>query len=241
MSIVKTEFVKSFDGSSDVSSWLKKVELVARLKNITDEATLIPLYLEGPAFDVYDQMEEKSKRSAEAVKKRLTEAFGQNRFAAYEAFRQRSWSGHESVDAFLSDLRRLAGLAGANSEALITLAFVCGLPADVSSQLRASSRIEDGSLQIILEMARVLMDERVHGAFAVGQSSRQHGGKVRSSAAGCFRCGGDHPARFCKQRKPDITCWRCDQPGHIARHCETRGVSGNANGRQPAPAASQEE
>ena len=41
-----SDHLKTFDGAGDVSTWLKKVELVARLKKIDDdEATLIALNL----------------------------------------------------------------------------------------------------------------------------------------------------------------------------------------------------
>ena len=35
------EVLKTFDGADEVESWLVKMELVARLRNIKDEATLI--------------------------------------------------------------------------------------------------------------------------------------------------------------------------------------------------------
>lgn len=234
-----TGCIKPFDGFGDIAAWIKKVELVARIKKIDDVAALIPLHLEGTAFEVYDQMDELQQLDAAAIKQRLREAFGQNRFAAYDAFRQRSWNPAEAVDAFLSDLRRLASLAGVESEKLICLAFVCGLPPDVSSQLRATARIGEADLQTILEMARVLMDERVQGAFAAGRPIRHHMNDSRQKLK-CYRCGGDHLARSCRKRV-DVTCWRCDQPGHIARYCTAGASSGNATGRLPAPAASQTE
>ena len=234
-----TGCIKPFDGSGNVATWLKKVELVARIKKIEDEPTLIPLHLEGTAFEVYEQMEETQQLDAAAIKRCLREAFGKDKFAAYDAFRQRSWNPNEAVDAFLSDLRRLAGLAGIKSDEIICLAFVCGLPPDVSSQLRATARIGEADLQTILEIARVLMDERVQGAFAAGRPMRHHVNDSRQKLK-CFRCGGDHLARSCRKRV-DVRCWRCDQPGHFARNCIASASSGNVSGRLPAPAASQTE
>ena len=232
------ECIKSFDGSSDVSAWLKKIELVARIKNIKDVASLIPLYLEGPAFSVYDQMKESDQTDVDKIKSTLRNAFGLNKFAAYDAFRQRSWSPGETVDTFLSDLRRLAGLAGINSEELIRCAFVCGLPSDISSQLRASVRIEEAELPTTLEQARVLMDERVQGAFVSAridaQAARGRHPVFRKSR--CSHCGGDHLSHFCRRKQ--IVCWRCGLSGHFARNCSSeQPQSGNDRGNAPAPAA----
>ena len=86
------DLIRCFDGSGDIATWLRKVELVARIKEINDVSTLIPLYLEGPAFSVYDQLDDAKKKDEEAIRKALLEAFGMNKFAAYDAFRNRSWN-----------------------------------------------------------------------------------------------------------------------------------------------------
>ena len=208
----KSEYLRPFDGSNDVATWIKKAELVARIKKEEDEAAFIALHLEGMAFKVFEQMKEEDQQDAKAIKQRLRNAFGQNKFAAYDTFRQRSWCPGEAVDAYMSDLRRLAGLAGIESEELIRCAFICGLPGDVSSQLRASARISEDSLSTIIETSRVLMDTRVHGAFV---AARRNDRLLRQNLK-CFECGGDHHVRFCKH-KP-IICWRCEKKGHIARN-----------------------
>ena len=221
-----SDYIKSFDGTGDIATWLRKVELVAKLKNIQDVSTLIPLHLEGSAFKVFDQLDEEKQADVKAVKKALLEAFGMNKFSAYDAFRNRSWSPGEAVDSFLADLRRLAGLAGIEKNDLIRCAFVCGLPEDVSSQLRASARIGELELSAILEQARVLMAERINsGAMVAARANdRQE----------CSRCGGAHADTFCRRRRR-IVCWTCGQPGHVQRFC--RSESGNDNGKPPAPAA----
>lgn len=95
------EFIKSYDGSLEVATWLKKVKLVARIKGVKDLAAFIPLYLEGPAFEVYDQLTDKQKEDGDAIEKALLQAFGQNKFSAYDVFRQRNWKAGEAIDVLL--------------------------------------------------------------------------------------------------------------------------------------------
>ena len=50
------DFIKPFTGEGDVVSIITKVELVAGLKKIEDEAKFLPLYLEGHALAIYLEM-----------------------------------------------------------------------------------------------------------------------------------------------------------------------------------------
>ena len=55
---ISHEMIKPFSGEGDVVEWLRKVRLVAKLQNIADLASLIPLYLEGDALVLYLEMKE---------------------------------------------------------------------------------------------------------------------------------------------------------------------------------------
>jgi hypothetical protein len=228
--------VKSFDGSSgSVEIWLEKMKLVARLQKIEELENFLPLYLEGAAFAVYNQLTAEKKRKAEEIEKALLAAFAQDLFSAYDSFRQRSWMPGEAVDVFLADLRRLACLANIDSDGLIRCAFICGLPTDVSAQLRASVRITSADLSVVAEQARILMGGRIHGAMvAINPRATKDQRKIV-----CHECGGDHPVRFCKNKKQEkqenrqsFACWNCGG-GHLARNCTN---SGNGQGGPHAPA-----
>lgn len=226
--------LKSFDGSVDVATWLKKVKLVAQLKKVDDIAALIPLYLEGPAFAVFDQLSATDQKDADIIEQTLLSAFALNQFSAFDVLRGRCLAHGESVDVYLADVRRLAGLAKIDSEEFIRCAFVTGLPRDVSLQMRAAVRIGTMSVASMAEQARILVGERSYSATvaAVGKNIH-HTDAGNKGAMKCFECGGDHHVRVCgKKKKP--TCWTCNAIGHLSRNCP-----GNEKERSHAPTPSQ--
>ena len=247
-SIRISDVVKPFSGEGDVTVWLKKLKMVAKSRKVEELATLIPLFLEGPAYTVFDQMEETDKENEEKIEKVLLEAFSINKFHAYDLLRQRNWQDGEQVDVYLSEIRKLAKLAGVDSEELLTSAFVVGLPAEVSSQLKASAQIANPRLGTIVEQARILMEERTSlssasAAAAVSQwrvaSQWPHSGLTewRSRSSREDRLTDRHegsrpPGRGAKR----VQCWNCGKEGHMARNC----YAGKGQGESRAPAISPE-
>jgi hypothetical protein len=212
------------DGAMDISVWLRKVKMVATLKNITELHKFLPLYLDGSAFAVFDQLSETDKESADIIEKTLLSAFAQDQFGAYDSFRQRSWVPGEVVDVFLADLRRLARLAGVENDSLVRCAFICGLPSDVSAQLRATARISSATLVEVAQQARILMGDRPHGAMAAVSNAQPRFDRRKMA---CYECGGSHLAKFCKQKKQPVTCWNCNEEGHISRSCPGNELGGS--------------
>ena len=72
------DVVKRFtgDGDKDVAVWLDHLELMAKLQDITNLAQVIPLFLVGPAYDVYTQLPEGDRRDERKLKRRLLATFG---------------------------------------------------------------------------------------------------------------------------------------------------------------------
>lgn len=229
-SIRLSDVVKPFSGDGDVEVWMNKLRRAAKAQKVQDLAALIPMFLEGSAYAVFDQMEEAEKDDEERIVKVLQDAFGVNRFRAYELLRQRNWREGEPVDVYLAEIRKLAKLAGTDQEGLLEVAFVTGFPVEVASQLKAAARVVKPGLQAILEHARILIDERVSVSTAMvaraeERRPREDDGKSRDSEV-----RQSHPMNAYRAN-PMRTCWSCGKEGHMARNCR----AGKGQGESRAP------
>ena len=157
-----------------------------------DLAVVIPLFLDGPAFAVYDQLKEEEKRDADRIELALKTAFACDKFLAYDEFRNRQWKNGESVDVYLADLKRLvhvANIDGENEE-IIKLSFVMGLLNKVSAELRATPKIDTLDLTAILQISRALMAEIFKSnLIEVGSVARSN---TSATTLRCFNCKGPH-------------------------------------------------
>ena len=61
--ISKADVTRKFNGEEDVAAWLDRLELVAGLQEVDDLAAVIPMFLEGPAYDVYSHLSVDDKES----------------------------------------------------------------------------------------------------------------------------------------------------------------------------------
>ena len=49
-----SDVLSPFDGSNaDIVQWLEKIKMVAKMRGVDDLATIVPLFLEGPAYAVF--------------------------------------------------------------------------------------------------------------------------------------------------------------------------------------------
>ncbi|QQP50304.1 Uncharacterized protein FKW44_011262, partial [Caligus rogercresseyi] len=108
------DILPRFDGTKgkDVSAWLEQVELAKELFEIDNMAKVIPFFMDGEAFEVFKQLAPEDKGVEGKIKDALTRAFAVSKWTAYEEFCGRRWRMDETVEAFLTDLKRLARISG---------------------------------------------------------------------------------------------------------------------------------
>ena len=215
------DIIRQYDGEGDFAEWLRKLELVADLQGVTALEKFLPLFLCGGAFSVYESLADDVRADFYKLKAALTSAFSLNGYAAYEAFVSRRYIRGESVDVYLSELRRLARLvAPAIDDSWIKCAFVAGLPDETKRQLKAASSVEAMTLELVVARARNLIN--VDESFgAVGL----HGAKQ----AVCFNCNRPgHIARNCRKgeqvKSPRSCCFLCGEAGHFVASCPVRAA-----------------
>ena len=240
------DVVKCYDGVGDVSTWLKKFELVAKMRGVEKQEEVLPLFLEGPAFAIYEHLSDADKGDLAKIKKALVDAFAMDAFSAFDQLKMRSLQDGESVDVYMAELRKLAALAGVSSDNLLRCSFVTGLPKSVSAQIRATARVECMELDSLVRAARTVVSEvtprTVHvevAAARVENHRQQDQNKAKGSIntkreLKCFQCGGPHFKQWC----PQIMCHQCGKTGHMSKNCSATAKSVNDCGEPCAPAAS---
>ena len=121
--------------------WLKQAHLEKSLLKLEDLTVVIPLFLDGPTFAVYDQLKEEDKRDVDKIELAVRTPFACDEFLAYVEFRNRQWKNGESVDVYLVDLKRLAHLANIDNknEKIIKLSFVMRLPNNLPDKVKSNA------------------------------------------------------------------------------------------------------
>ena len=203
MSVKCSDLVRQFDGAGDFMEWIQKLELVAKLQNIKDLTSFLPLFLSGSAFAVYQSLPQTDKDDYTIVRKTLTNAFSMCQFKAYEVFMGRRLGAGESVDVYLAELNRIAALiSSAVDEEWIKCAFICGLPGDMKSQIQAACSLSTMKLSEVVEKARTLVSVRETCFVSISGGGQKAGVK-------------------------SIRCFRCDGYGHMARECSSNNGRGS--------------
>ena len=79
------------------------LELVAKLQKVDDLHMVLPLFLSGGAFAVYQGLSEDVKEDYADVRNALTATFSASPLTAYEEFVNRRLKENESVDVYLAE------------------------------------------------------------------------------------------------------------------------------------------
>ena len=229
------DMIKPFSGEGDLVAWLSKVKLVAKLQEVKDLSAFVPLFLEGDALAIYLELGESEQAIADRIEARLKEAFTDGPFIAFGKMARMKWAG-EPVDVYANEIRRLAGLSGFSGKGLdrvVKLPFVNGFPDNISMELQQVENILTVSMSEILSRARILAPGKPKAVAAAAVTVKENSGtracESRSFKGQCYRCGGPHMIRFCKEKK-SIVCHRCGKEGHIASRCAVESSKGKDSG-----------
>lgn len=209
-----SEVISQFDGSTQFSEWIRKFELVMKLQKQKELQYVLPLFLSGEAFNVYESLNEVTKDDYLSLIKELKKAFTADVFVTYEDFISRKLGSNESVDNFVAQLKTMANTICEDiSENLVKCAFINGLPLNIKNQLKACCMLEELDLSQVVGKARLL----------VGKNStvKEHvkNGKNESFNPTCPECGRNHLRKFCPLLKGK--CFHC-KGEHMLKDCPIR-------------------
>ena len=244
-------FLRPFRGRGDDLSafWSKFTVLSSARGWNTDEKRMshLPLFLDGAAFVLYDQLSNEDKRDPAIVKKTLQDAFASSPGEAYHLFGQRHLALDEPVDAFLADLTKLLKLAGHSiavngKDPVLIEQFMSGLPSDISRALHIENAMGDLTLvQLVAKVRAVQASAGASYAAAAAAGGRSTGSRDGRRGGDksvlCYKCGNvGHIQRFCKnEQKPSggggnsgggrnshIRCYQCQEMGHYRSQCKKK-------------------
>ena len=97
------KMIEPYDGSGDIQQWIKRMELISKVQKWDDLTAVLPLFLTGAAFAVYEHLEPEEQKDINAIKLALQNAFAMDRYQAYQALIERRWK-NKTVYSYLSDL-----------------------------------------------------------------------------------------------------------------------------------------
>ena len=129
---------------------------MAKLQNITDLASFLPLYLEGEVLALYLEMDSTDQVDIEEIEKCLKVAFSDYMFTAYAKLVIFRWPG-EKVDVYANEIRRLAGLAGFEDrlENVVRLTCINNLPDLISVSMQQLPNVNFMPNSELVKRARV--------------------------------------------------------------------------------------
>lgn len=243
--------IKTFNGTGDIAAWLTRVELVSKMTKNADLASLIPLHLEGGALAVYMEMAEDVKSDGEKLKNKLLDVFGDGAFRSFGKLVTLRYQG-DSVEVYAHQLKtfaRLVGLTGDAQNIVVKYAFIRGFPESVGINLQQIPDIKNVPLQVVIERARILMENKMEGLDAINASfeptwrqtkkngyvgdTKSVGGASQMTAqagvghrpASQVPVAAQHAAgnKAGFQTFPhNFKCFICDGVGHFAKNCTQR-------------------
>ena len=99
----------------------------------------LPLFLDGEAFTVYNEMSASDRKDPDKVKGKFQQALGMTVAQAYSRFTKTLVRADESIENYATVLKRLLSASGKvadDSNPVLIEHFISGLPRDFARELR---------------------------------------------------------------------------------------------------------
>ena len=228
VTLKSTDLISQFNGYGDFATWIRKFELVARLQKVSDLELFLPLFLNDGALAVYESLTDAIKSNYEKLRQALLKAFSLDKFAAFDAICERKLNVGESVEVYLADLRKLAGLVSGkgDNEDWVQCLFVRGLPEGIRKQLLAACKLDEMTMEDIVCRTRSLIQPgRLEMGFSSLSASKYQASSMGRDVIICYSCNKKgHGARECPEKASArvIRCYGCGEEGHIRTRCPNR-------------------
>lgn len=223
-----------YDGTTLLSPYLAQVQLAARHSGWSDEetATHLALALEGKAVQVLLDLAPTDQSDLSSLTTALQRRFGQRSFAdsSREQLANRYRDNGENLGTFAADVQLYAqqgypGFDAAAQEELALHAFIRGLtPERVRQHVRLASPLSLTEALREAERAEVVFSPRPMQTRMqpprplVRMADYEHTEEVYQASSYQVQPQGGHP-RPRQRNRPADCCYRCGEPGHIARNC----------------------
>ena len=241
------ETVRRFKGGpeEDLEQWLDRFETAVKiLSSAADDAArskemaaMMPLFLDGPAFSTWSQLEDAEKKDFGEIKSALRRVFGLGKAAAWQRLKSLHLFPGESVDVMVNEAKTLLRTITNNdpSGELVSLTILDAVPAEIREKVYMQHGEDMKLPNVISSIKALLATEDVRATVAASAHQPSSQGSQRSfnwssRCQGCLRQG--HRRSNCL-----TICYRCGDKGHLLRNCPLRLEYSTASGNDQAGAA----
>lgn len=247
---LKLPMLPRFSGlaTEDAKSWLARFNAYKRIDNWGDQdaCLILATYFEDVAFQWHQALEDSIKNDWELLEAAFLERFvsGAPKWVREQTLASRKQGETESIDSYITDLRRMCAQLGKNDNDLLEK-FLLGLkpglkryvigqnPSDIKTA-ENSARVAE-SLNVLMpesekstsvaamqEALHPVVDQLQASVAAIQQDVQklQQGGQFNGSRS--FRQNNGQRQNFSPSRNPRssaVTCQLCGKGGHEAKSC----------------------
>lgn len=245
MDVLKlVDIVKKYKGGEDIDRWFKRFETsvgvattaaddAAKLKQ---QAKIIPVFLEGPAFSTWDQLDKTSKENYGTIKAALKRVFGLGKAAAWHKLKSLRLFPGESIDVLTEEAKALfRTITGTDpSEELVSLVILDALSPEIKDKVYMLHGEKMKLADVVSSVKALLATEDVRTTSGMAMTARPETRVGRRDSQWSPRCQGCQ-RRGHSQANCTVVCFSCGSRGHLRRSCPQLQSSVHRDALQPTP------